>query len=203
MISEELLSRYADGERNFEGVDLRRVDLCKANLSGINLRNSYIEESGLINIDLSSANLEGIDLRDVVLENANLSAVNMIDANLSEVNLICANLTDANFSGAGLSNVRLLYANLSKVIFRNTNMNEVDFDGSNLVNADFRDAKDAYIDDIYIFDPYLRYAAVKPANLNLIERAGAIFCRTIMPDGSICNDDCDRIIAWNQQPMQN
>ncbi|WP_373537757.1 pentapeptide repeat-containing protein [Microcoleus sp.] len=193
MDAEELLRRYADGERAFEGVDLRRVDLCNANLSGINLRNSYIEEIGLIHINLSGANLEGIDLRDIVLENANLSAVNMIEANLSEVNLMCANITDAIFNGACLSNVRLLYANLSRSIFRNTNMNEVDFDGANLVDADFRDAKDAYLDDIYIFDPYLRYAAVKPVHPNLIERGGAIFCRTIMPDGSICNDGCDRV----------
>ncbi|MEK0180597.1 pentapeptide repeat-containing protein [Microcoleus anatoxicus] len=57
MNAEELLRRYADGERDFEGVDLRRVDLCNANLSGINLRNSYIEESGLIHINLSGANL--------------------------------------------------------------------------------------------------------------------------------------------------
>ena len=193
MTAEELLRRYADGERDFEGLDLRSVDLCNAILSGINLRNSYIQESGLIYTNLSSANLEGIDLRDVVLENANLSAVNAIDANLSEVNLMSANLSDANFSGACLSNVRLLYANLSRSIFRNTNMDEVDFDGANLVNADFRDSKDADIDDIYIFASYLRYAAVKPVSLNLIERGGTIFCRTIMPDGSICNDGCDQI----------
>ena len=42
MTREELLERYAAGERDFSGVDLSRAELGGANLSGIVLSNSNL-----------------------------------------------------------------------------------------------------------------------------------------------------------------
>jgi uncharacterized protein YjbI with pentapeptide repeats len=138
------------------------------------------------------ANLKGTRLFGAVFERAILRSVNLQNAEIVDANLMGADLTGANLSRASLNRVRFLYANLSGAIFRNAILNEVDFDNADLTNADFSGARDAEFDELYIFDTYLRYAPVKPINLNRIEKGGAIFCNTILPDGSICNDGCNR-----------
>ncbi len=52
MTAEELLERYAAGERDFAGVDLNGVNLSGAVLTGINLERA----------DLSTVNFSGADL---------------------------------------------------------------------------------------------------------------------------------------------
>jgi hypothetical protein len=77
MTAEELLQRYAAGERDFSGYTLNYLsdtlagtDLSNINLSGLDLNDAYLER-----INLSGANLSGAFLYDVCLDNANLSNV--------------------------------------------------------------------------------------------------------------------------------
>ncbi|MEH2072933.1 MAG: pentapeptide repeat-containing protein [Nostoc sp.] len=86
MNAKELLRRYAAGERDFSGVDLKG-----ANLSGVSRSfdvDAYAEPyrqgitSDLSRINLSGADLTQTDLRGVNLEGANLSNANLTRADL-------------------------------------------------------------------------------------------------------------------------
>ena len=62
MEAEELLRRYAAGERDFTGIDLRESKLIDVQLTEINLRKA----------DLSGADLTRIDLQNAVLQDSKL-----------------------------------------------------------------------------------------------------------------------------------
>jgi hypothetical protein len=93
MAADEVLRRYAAGERDFRGVNLRDEILTWADLSG--------------------ADLSGADLSGANLNWANLSRVNLTAADLSRADLAWANLKAANLSGADLSNAHFSGADLS------------------------------------------------------------------------------------------
>jgi hypothetical protein len=94
MKAEELLRRYAAGERDFTGFNLRDV-----NLSGSN----PTEDIFIYDVDLSDINLSGSDLTNAILAGANLTGANFSNANLSGSDLAQCNLTNVNFSGANLN----------------------------------------------------------------------------------------------------
>ncbi len=79
MTAEELLERYAAGERDFSGANLYGAELTGANLTGANL---------------TGANLNG----------ANLTDANLTDANLSEASLGDTKFVGCIFHGTELSN---------------------------------------------------------------------------------------------------
>ncbi|PAX52335.1 low-complexity protein [Brunnivagina elsteri CCALA 953] len=81
---EELLQRYAAGERNFANIRLYDIDdrLCGCNLSGINLSGSKIS-AYLADVDLSGADLSN----------------NIIGGSLWKTNLTRANLEGVEFKG--------------------------------------------------------------------------------------------------------
>ena len=94
MTAEELLERYAAGERDFSGVDLRGVNLSGANLYGVMLYDA----------DLRGANLGGANLNGTKLSSADLRNADLSNANLSESNLCGAKLVGCNFRGTDLTN---------------------------------------------------------------------------------------------------
>ena len=102
MTRDELLKRYANGDRDFRGANLYR-----ANLSGANLTRA----------NLTRANLTRANLTDANLTRANLTRANLTDANLTDANLTDANLTGANMTRAvGLPTARGWFdANLRRV----------------------------------------------------------------------------------------
>jgi len=93
MTAQELLAKYAAGERNFVEADLSEADLSGAKLSKAILSGAYLSGANLSGVDLSGADLSDADLGGANLSNANLSYVNLNGANLSDVNLSGANLT--------------------------------------------------------------------------------------------------------------
>ncbi|MCM1982099.1 pentapeptide repeat-containing protein [Lyngbya confervoides] len=80
MRAAEVLNRYAEGERNFQGAnlcgqsfcdkDLSGADFTNADLRGVNFSNSTLKES-----DFSGANLKGVNFTHANLRGANLSRV--------------------------------------------------------------------------------------------------------------------------------
>ncbi|PSB05673.1 hypothetical protein C7B62_24665 [Pleurocapsa sp. CCALA 161] len=112
MNKEELLRRYAAGERDFTGVDLSEVKLIDADLSFTIMDRAY-----LMFADLSGANMEGVRLEEAVLREANLTGAILIDAiffqtyfgnaNLSYVDLTGADLSESSFDNANLSHADL------------------------------------------------------------------------------------------------
>ncbi|MBC1219168.1 pentapeptide repeat-containing protein [Nostoc sp. UCD121] len=136
MNGKELLTRYAAGERDFSGVDLKG-----ANLSGVSRRfdvGAYDEpyRQGITS-DLSGINLTCADLNE-----ANLTGVNLEGANLSNANLTCANLNQSN-----LTNVDLSGANLSEAFLECAELDGTNMRWANLFRAEIR-VSDVFCPDL-------------------------------------------------------
>jgi uncharacterized protein YjbI with pentapeptide repeats len=102
---DELIRRFAVGERDFSGADLKGTKLSGIDLSCGNDRDAAIlnadnlagaeRTSLIVHVDLSGADLSGADL-----SGADLSGVCLRGANLSNANLRRAQLRDANLEDA-------------------------------------------------------------------------------------------------------
>ena len=122
MKRDELLERYAKGERNLQLADLSGANLRGTNLSGANLRYANLRGTNLSGADLSGANLRYLGLQGADLRNADLSGADLrytdfrradlSGADLRDANLYCANLQDANLKYANLRDADLQGANL-------------------------------------------------------------------------------------------
>ncbi|MBH23904.1 MAG: hypothetical protein CMH57_05490 [Myxococcales bacterium] len=64
---EELLRRYAEGERHFEKAELAKANLEGADLSGAYLRSANLSEANLFKANLSGAILYETDLSGAIL----------------------------------------------------------------------------------------------------------------------------------------
>ncbi len=120
---DELLRRYAVGERFFINANLRCTQLGKLCLENIDL--SYAK--------LNLADLGGTNLSQANLTSAEMPAVNLSGSNLSRSQLVRANLAGANLSNANLQGADLSYADLS-----NADLNNADLRGANLGRTDLR-----------------------------------------------------------------
>lgn len=78
--SQELLKRYAEGEKDFRNIFLDRVDLSGVNLQSINLRGAHLSH-----VNLQGAFFEGEDL-----------SAHFIGCNMRDIQLIC---TDVDYKG--------------------------------------------------------------------------------------------------------
>jgi uncharacterized protein YjbI with pentapeptide repeats len=107
MTAEELLQRYAAGERDFSGVDLSGEDLSEEDLSDI-----ILCDADLTNINLSFSILQRSDFRNSDLSDSNLSGSNLMFCRLEDVLMRNANLRGANWQ----------YSERYGVIFQNTIM---------------------------------------------------------------------------------
>ncbi|MDF0556053.1 pentapeptide repeat-containing protein [Kamptonema sp. UHCC 0994] len=138
----EILRRYGDGDRNFQGINLAGVELVGVNLQNANLiganlqdadlRNAKLDGVRLVIANLSEADLSGASLRkaklvgailnDVQLNHADLSRADLSDVQLMNGQLVGAILKEANLSGADLSGANLQGANLEAVNFSDVNL---------------------------------------------------------------------------------
>ena len=130
LTADDLLKRYAAGERNFINANLRCAMLNARNLSEINL--SWAKLSWA---NLSGANLSGANLMVADLSEANLSGANLSQTSLARTNLTRANLNLANLRGADLSKACLSEANLTQADLRGANLSLADLRGANLDQA--------------------------------------------------------------------
>ena len=94
---EDILKKYAAGERMFCKANLRGANLSGADLSGADLRRADLRRA-----DLSGANMYGANLRGANLRGANLRGANLRRAELSWADLSGADLRRAELSWADL-----------------------------------------------------------------------------------------------------
>ncbi|NJL51973.1 MAG: pentapeptide repeat-containing protein [Hydrococcus sp. SU_1_0] len=159
MTAEELIIRYAAGERNFAGITLSTYDIEKGDfrgisLQGINLRGADLSEAPLHGVDLTDADLTG-----VILESASLEGAILRKAKLYSANLFCCCLVEADLTDAIMSRMNATCAN-----FRGARLPSYGFERAILIEADFRNVS------------IPRY---------LICRGNNLIWDTTMPDGTI------------------
>lgn len=105
------------GGVNWQGRDLRQLNLQNADLGGANLNDANLSSVDLSNANLGGANLSYANLSGVDLSNADLRGANLANANLSN-----ANLSNADFEGANLSHAKLSGAILNGTILEGANL---------------------------------------------------------------------------------
>ncbi|NEQ27419.1 MAG: pentapeptide repeat-containing protein [Microcoleus sp. SIO2G3] len=140
LTTDELLRRYAIGDRNFANANLRCALLCKQNLSQSNLAYVKLNFANLSETNLSNADLTAADLSEANLSRANLSQTsmyrtNLTKANLREINLRGANLSKASLRDACLRQADLRDANLSFADLRGADVDEACLSGAKLTGA--------------------------------------------------------------------
>ena len=119
MTVEELLGRYADGEREFRRLDLSGADLSNRNLDGIVLIGSNLAGSKLDNSSFQRASLQAVDFQQASMCHANFSPSAMIRADLFQ-----AKLSEANLAGAILDESCMVHADLSRASLFGTSLDE-------------------------------------------------------------------------------
>ncbi len=121
MKADEVLRRYAAGERDFRGVNLRGQSFKGKDLSGA---------------DFSEADIRGANFTNAYLKDAKFCGDRQ---NLRGVNLQGANLADASFIGVDLSEANLQETDLSRAKLVQTQLDEADLTGATLTGATIED----------------------------------------------------------------
>lgn len=196
----DLLTKYAQGERDFSGIVLnectlsgaklsriilRRASLKVANLSTANLSHSDLREATLNVSRLSGANLSQAQLQRAQLNVANLIRAVLVGADLSEASLIRAELlradlsnatlTQANLQEADLREARLRWANLDRANLRQSNLRNGSLFGATLTAAQLHSAtlEKANLSGAILSEAELRHANLRSANLSSANLRGA------------------------------
>ena len=126
MDREELIRKYAGGERDFSGRKIQahwndRVDK-RIIYQQADFSNSYFDSSGFDECDLSSAKF---------------LYARMYESTFEDCDMPGADFTYATFGQVGFN-----YVNLRGAIFKNTDLVETGFNGCNLSYADFTGARE-------------------------------------------------------------
>ena len=143
--SEQLLSRYQLGERNFKRISLTGAFLGKADLRGADFSGADLTKADFRYANLQGVILKGANLGYSLLMGANLAGVDLRGANLSHIqfkqgSLAGAKLGRANFRGANLANTDLSGASLEQASLRGTNLSDTTLSLANLSNANLAEA---------------------------------------------------------------
>jgi len=166
---EELLSSYANGERNFAAINLSEAQLSGVNLSGANLTKANLSLANLSRANLSKTDLSYAKLNVTRLSGADLSQAKLNHAILNVCNLILANLGDAELVEAALIRTELIRAELSRA----------NLTGANLNNANLREAK-------------LRQSNLSRANLSSADLRGASLVAANLEGANLQGTDLSR-----------
>jgi uncharacterized protein YjbI with pentapeptide repeats len=156
---EELLARYAAGERDFtglklgvcddtlfSGVDLSGANFTRAELSGSSFigtnftgaifEGAYVDTTELIGANLTGANLRGAiidsDMEGAILDRADFTGAKGGEVSFLDISAIGTNFTDTELLQCGFYRSNLTEANFSNAILEGTF-----FTDANLTNANF------------------------------------------------------------------
>ncbi len=170
--AEELLERYAAGERDFWKAKLKDANLTEVNLQGAILASADLTRANLRTVGLAGANLQsaelyGADLAGANLYDANLEAARLWDADLTGASLQGSNLSIADLRNAILSGTRLHGANVSSAMLSMADLSGALLTGANLKDANLRGAnlEGADLEGANLNGANLAYAHLTGANL--------------------------------------
>jgi len=135
----ELLNKYAAGTRNFQGADLRYIQLPGADLREANLISTQLTGANLKNANLDGVKLVISDLSNTDLSNASLRKAKLMGAILRDANLSGADLSRADLSDADLRNAKLVGATLVGANLSAADLSGADLTGADIAGAEFSD----------------------------------------------------------------
>jgi uncharacterized protein YjbI with pentapeptide repeats len=191
---------FNDGDQTHYLTNFDTLDL-----EGSNLENAKLRFLSAKKVNLKNANLRFADISNNYWDEADFSGATLHRANLSRSTMRGANF-EKSFSGA----LELLGGDFTNASFKDAEMDGVDMRAANFTGANF---ENAIIDSDGPYDPHYLAANFTDANFkgavislikmtiaddspsggNVAERAieNIILCRTVMPDGTINNRDCE------------
>src|SRR5919199_1218678 len=189
MTVEELLKKYAAGERNFAGINLTEANLSGVNLSGANLKGANLSVANLSGANLSKTNLTGAKLNIARLSGANLCRVNLSGATLTEATLRGANLAQANLRGAHLSGACLTEANLEQANLQGADLSRADLSGADLRGTELRQANltQAVLSGADLSGVNLRWAILSGCNLRWADLSEAKLSGADLSRADLCH----------------
>jgi uncharacterized protein YjbI with pentapeptide repeats len=185
-----------DQELDIRPIDLARANLTTADLTRASLPDADLTDADLIDADLTRADLTDADLTDTDLTRANLSGANLTSASLPDADLTGANLATANLTrailtgamltGAILTSADLAHANLSGAILTNAILTSADLAHANLTEADLTSADLAYAK---LTDASFTRANLTRANLFAASLTDADLSRANLTDARFTDAD--------------
>jgi 2-iminobutanoate/2-iminopropanoate deaminase len=204
MDADELLAKYAEGERNFSSAKLSGI-----NLKGADLREINLTTADLTTANLTSANFYNANLSKASLKGANLTQAYLVEADLSYANLEGTNLAQIHLQGANLHLTRLYKVDLSGLNLANTDLSQAYLQGANLTRVCLQGAnlERAVLDEAVLIRARLDKANLKKAdlinaNIYLASFEDADLTGAIMPDGEIYQPEgYDREFGNNEKPL--
>ncbi len=115
---EDLLKRYAIGERDFRGIDLRGADFRGEDLSDANFFGANFCDAGLCGVNLQGSIFRGAKFRHTDLSDANFFGADLRESNITSTYLWGANLKGAHMpEDTGTSEVAKAYRDKSWLLF--------------------------------------------------------------------------------------
>src|SRR5919199_227148 len=186
MTVEELLKKYAAGERNFAGINLTEANLSGVNLSGANLKGANLSVANLSGANLSKTNLTGAKLNIARLSGAHLGGANLTDADLNVAYLVRVDLKRATLTGAKLIRAELSGADLSGADLRGTELRQANLTQAVLSGADLSGVNLRWA---ILSGCNLRWADLSEAKLSGADLSRADLCHANLLKASLVHAD--------------
>ncbi len=170
----EIQTKYATGERNFQNLQLSKVNLRGVTLKGVNLHGADLSCADLRDADLTDSDLRKCNLKGADLRGSILNGVQFDSADLSGANLNGAKLIKAHFRKAKLCSTYLTKANLEGAYLVEADLNKASLNNANLANSNLKKAN-------------LMGAFLLATNLSNVFLSEANLCDTILNGATIDN----------------
>ena len=165
----------------------RRLNLDKAQISGVNWKNVCAEKSSMLGIDFSNASLQKASFTKSLLTSGDFSCADLTGARLKKVQASRCNFSDATMRGvlaqsaglrkANFENAIAEFADFTSAVFKGANLRRVNFSNSKLSLADFLGCD---VTDVDFSNAKLDNATLERLDLRTVRFDGANLTKAAM-----------------------
>lgn len=151
---------------------------------GVDLGGQYLQGAFLSYADLTGANLSDVNILLASVAFGKLDGIKMTGAKMS-----ATSTTNASFVGAKLADIQCVLCAGSNTNFSNADLHGANFTSAELTSANFRGAD--------LTGTNFTLADLTGADLTDAKLDDAVYCQTVMPDGTIRNPQPSPEVAVN------
>ncbi len=151
---------------------------------GVDLAGQYLQGAFLSYADLTDANLSNVDILLASVAYGKLDGINMTGAKMS-----ATSTTNASLVGAKLADIQCVLCAGSNTNFSNADLHGANFTSAELTSANFRGAD--------LTGTNFTLADLTGVDLTDAKLDDAVYCQTVMPDGTIRNPQPSPEVAVN------